>query len=190
MKNWNSITTITKHFTREDLEYYHTLSDLTTAVDSALSMRVIRVNVYSLDGKMSGQREYQFGNVESCGRPVKLDGTCVNTHGDPVSHGETSATDPVFCPDCSASPVKVVEGSEKWNEMPPPETDLSYCQVNVPYMAVWNLVAGQPASSSLFIPSAVMRGGVITADIFGTVDTHIFSKNLQLQSAVCDDCVY
>lgn len=190
MKNWNSQTTITKHFTRSDAEYYHTLSDLVIAVDSALSSAVINVNVHSLNGGITGQRKYKFDSVESCGKPTKLDGTCSDVKGSPVSHGQTPVTNPLFCPACSAPPQKIVKGSEKWIEMPPPESSNSYCQMSIPYMAIWRLVPGQQTSNSVYIPSFVREGGVVQAGVFGTVDTHLFSKNLVLESAICNECVY
>jgi len=185
----NSISTTTVTDKKQN-EIYGTPknSDLNKAVNDALKGGTRNPMVFNKWGNYAGNRRYDFTSCISAGPsyPTSSSTSCKDKYGGEENVSTEVTTQPECCGTCTAPPLTLEAGSEKWKDKKTPSTVT--CSQNIPYTAIYTLSPGQPAIANGTAPATKVFKGVITGSVANEKNVIDWVRAKKFNSQQCTDC--
>jgi len=159
--------------------------DLNKAVSDALKGGKTSM-VFNKWGNYAGNRIYDFTSCMSAGPSYPTPTSCRNTYGNEENVGTEVTTEPECCGTCTAPPLTLQAGSEKWSKTETPST--VNCSRNIPYTAIYTLRPGQGPVANGTAPATKLFKGVITGSVPTEKNVIDWVRCKILDSQQCTDC--
>ena len=144
--------------------------------------------VFNKYGNYAGNRIYDFTSCVSAGPsyPTSSPTSCRDKYGNEENVSTEVTTQPECCGTCTAPPLTLEAGSEKWKDTKTPST--VNCSQNIPYTAIYTLRPGQMGIANGTAPATKIYKGVTTGSVPTEKNVIDWVRAQKFNSQQCTDC--